>query len=102
MGDHRAVGIIKKLVFATLPLLFLALLAAVAGEAFLRMRYDGTAAINGVTQWQTAEWENLTYHWDIYHPILGWTNLPGYKSTDDIPFEVTINSQGLRGTRECG
>ena len=64
------------------------------------MRYDGTAAINGATQWQAGEWEDLTYHWDIYHPILGWTNLPGYKSTDDIPFEVTINSQGLRGTRE--
>ena len=97
---HGAVGIIKKLVFATLPLLLLALLAVIVGEAFLRARYDGTAAINGVTQWQTAEWGDLTYHWDIYHPLLGWTNLPGYKSTDDIPFEVTINSQGLRGARE--
>jgi hypothetical protein len=94
------VGITKKLIFATLPLLLLAFLALLAGEAFLRTRYDGTAAIKGVTQWQTAGWEDLTYHWDIYHPVLGWTNLPGYKSTGDVPFEVTINSQGLRGTRE--
>ncbi len=100
MGDHRAMGITRKLVFATLPLLLLALLAVIVGEAFLRTRYDETAAIRGVTQWQTAEWENMIYRWDIYHPIRGWTNLPGYKSTDDVPFKVTINSQGLRGTRE--
>jgi hypothetical protein len=100
MGDHGDMANTKKLIFAFVPLLLLAFLAAVAGEAFLRTRYEGTAAINGVTQWQAAEWGDLTYHWDIYHPVLGWTNLPGYEGTDDIPFEVTINSQGLRGTKE--
>jgi hypothetical protein len=64
------------------------------------MRYDDTSAITGIAAWKTASWKDLTYHWDVYHPTLGWTNLPNYRSTDDAPFEITINSQGLRGERE--
>jgi dolichol-phosphate mannosyltransferase len=70
-------------------------------ELGVRVRYgNDVSRITGAAEWQTAEWKGLVYSWDLYHPRLGWTNLPGYRSGADVPFRITINAQGLRGTRE--
>ena len=102
MGDTLPMpaGRTKKIIFALVPTLVLALLAAICGEVVLRAQNSSIAAITGVAVWKTAAWQDLTYHWDVYHPTLGWTNLPNYRSNDDVPFEITINSQGLRAKRE--
>lgn len=90
----------KRLVFALLPSLAIVVLVIAAAEASLRLRHPSPESLSGVTDWKTARWKDLVYHWDIYHPSLGWTNLPGYRSDARIPFEVRINSQGLRALRE--
>jgi len=74
-------------------------LAAVA-ELELRRRHQDISHITGVLPWRTAEWEGLTYYWDVFHPIYGWSNLPGYRSDGRVPFKVTVNQQGLRAKRD--
>ncbi len=75
-------------------------LCIAAAEGLLRSRYKDIARITGISEWQTAEWQGLTYHWDEYHPRYGWTNRPGYRSGESIPFKVSINGQGLRGAQD--
>ena len=77
-----------------------ALILVATAEFGLRRHYSDISQITGVAPWQTAEWEGLAYHWDVYHPSYGWSNLPGYRSDERIPFRVTINRQGLRAGRE--
>ncbi len=82
-----------------------AIVALMAGgaawEIALRVRHEGRVErITGVVPWRVATWGGLTYHWDAYHPTLGWTNQPGYRSDAEVPFHVSINAQGLRATRE--
>jgi hypothetical protein len=72
-----------------------------AAEALLRLHYGHIAALTGVPEWQTAEWQGLVYLWDRYHPRHGWTNRPGYRSDERVPFQVAINRQGLRGARDA-
>jgi hypothetical protein len=91
---------LKKVSFALLPTLALVVVVAAVAEIALRFRNESTSAITGVTSWKTAQWKDLVYHWDTYHPLLGWTNLPGYRSGPEVPFEIAINSQGLRALRE--
>jgi hypothetical protein len=71
-----------------------------AAEIALRLRFESPAEITGAAVWEAAEFGDLTYHWDRYHPVLGWTNEPGYVSDRAVPFQITINSIGLRGARE--
>lgn len=73
------------------------LIAIVIAEIGLRMHFGKIERITGVVPWETAAWEGLTYYWDEYHPRYGWSNLPGYRSDERVPFKVTINDQGLRG-----
>ncbi|MFG0317061.1 MAG: SGNH/GDSL hydrolase family protein [Planctomycetota bacterium JB042] len=75
-------------------------LVGAAAEVGLRVVYEDVSRITGVAEWSAGEWEGLTYHWDAYHPRLGWTNRPGYESDARVPFRVTINAQGLRGPRD--
>lgn len=75
------------------------LVAIVIAEIGLRMHYSKIERITGVVPWETAAWEGLTYFWDEYHPRYGWSNLPGYRSDERVPFKVTINDQGLRAQR---
>ena len=91
---------LKRLGFALVPALAIAVIAILATEVALRIRFDAPESLSGITEWQNAQWGSLTYNWDTYHPRLGWTNLPGYRSGPRIPFEVTINSKGLRALRE--
>jgi hypothetical protein len=69
-------------------------------ETWLRHRFGKIERITGVTEWSRATFGDLTYFWDTYHPRYGWTNLPGYRSDDRVPFRVTINDQGLRADHE--
>ncbi len=87
-----------RLAGAATALTALALIAV--AELELRRRHQDISHITGVLPWRTAEWEGLTYHWDVFHPIYGWSNLPGYRSDERVPFKVTINQQGLRAKRD--
>jgi hypothetical protein len=82
------------------PSLALVLLVAVGGELWLRARHGRIERITGATEWETDSWQGLTYFWDRYHPLLGWTNRPGYRSDSRVPFEIAINAQGLRSERD--
>jgi len=90
----------KKLAFAAVATSLALGFVAAAAETWLRVQHDAIEEITGVTSWEVGEWEGLTYHWDAYHPVLGWTNVPGYRSDRSVPFRVTINEQGLRSVRE--
>jgi hypothetical protein len=90
----------KKLLFSLATLIAALLIAGIGGEIALRARHDSIEKITGVAAWRLDRWMDLTYHWDQYHPRLGWTNLPGYRSDAAVPFRVTINQQGLRASRE--
>jgi len=99
---HSATGIGmgKRLVFSLIPAILLVVLAGAVFEIVLRVRYDGTEQITGAAKWRVANFGGFSYHWDRYHPLLGWTNQPSYRSGADLPFTVTINSQGLRATTD--
>ncbi len=88
------------MLFACVPVAVIAMVVLTAAEIRLRLHFSSPAEITGAAEWEAAEFGDLTYHWDRYHPILGWTNEPGYVSDRKIPFQVTINSGGLRGARE--
>ncbi len=90
----------RLLVFSLLPGLGLLAGSAIVGELVLRGRYETISAITGAVEWEVGEWDGLTYYWDEYHPDYGWTNRPGYRSDATVPFQVTINQQGLRAGRE--
>lgn len=75
------------------------LFAIAAAEVGLRRSYGKIERITGVATWETAEWSGLTYYWDVFHPRYGWSNLPGYRSDESVPFTVTINDQGLRARK---
>ena len=80
-------------------LVFGAALLAVA-EWWVRQRHESTAELTGVTDWAEARYGHLTYFWDRFHPVYGWTNEPGYRGDARVPFQLTINEQGLRADRE--
>lgn len=98
-GPHR-LPLSRRLAFSLIPVLVVVLLAGAIFEVVLRSRYEETGQITGAAEWQVAEFGGFSYRWDRYHPLLGWTNEPGYESGADIPFTVTINSQGLRATHD--
>lgn len=91
---------LRSMLYALVPSASLVVLVAVAGELWLRARHGSVERITGATQWRTDSWQGLSYFWDQYHPILGWTNLPGYRSDSRVPFEIVINAQGLRAERD--
>ncbi|MDX2438181.1 MAG: hypothetical protein QNL88_14160 [Acidobacteriota bacterium] len=86
--------------FSLIPALLLLVIAAALLEVVLRARYESTEKITGAAEWRVADFGGFSYHWDRYHPLLGWTNQPGYRSDGTVPFTVTINSLGLRATRD--
>ena len=86
----------RKLLYSAI----IVMLPLLAVEVALRIVYSRIERITGVGQFRKAEFGGLTYHWDRYHPRYGWTNVPGYRSDDQIPFQVTINQQGLRAATE--
>lgn len=86
----------KVLLLVGFNLLLLSLLAA-GGELVLRGKYQKIERITGVSEWRSASWKDLTYFWDRYHEVLGWTNQPNYRSDGRVPFKVSINAQGIRG-----
>jgi len=88
------------IILAIAPALAIALGLLFVSEIALRVRFGEISAITGAAEWRAGEWEGLTYFWDRYDPSLGWTNLPGYRSDDRVPFGVRINAQGLRGDRD--
>ena len=90
----------KLLLFSAIPALLLLLVALGSAEVWLRYRYRNVASITGMNEWRSGAGNELTFYWDLYHPLYGWTNLPGYRSDERVPFTVTINSQGLRAPRD--
>jgi hypothetical protein len=88
-------------VYSLIPAVLVVAFAGVVLEVALRLRYERTEQITGAAEWQVAEFGGFSYHWDRYHPVLGWTNQPGYRSGADVPFAGTINSQGIRATLDC-
>jgi hypothetical protein len=91
----------KLLLFSVVPAVVLLLVVLVSAEFWLRHRYRNVASITGMNEWKSgAGFNELTFYWDLYHPVYGWTNLPGYRSDARVPFRVTINGQGLRGPRD--
>ncbi len=91
---------LELVLFASLPTLLLLALGGAALEALLRARHADVSEISGVSDWQIVEEGGLTYGWDAYHPTLGWTNAPGWRSDASAPYAVTINGQGLRAPRD--
>ncbi len=69
-------------------------------EMGLRRHYGKIERITGVAPWHEADWEGLTYFWDVFHPDYGWSNLPGYRSDERVPFKIAINNQGLRAPHD--
>jgi hypothetical protein len=65
-------------------------------EVGLRLRHGRIEEITGFAPWRVDRHLDLHYHWDRYDRQLGWTNLPGYRSDERVPFQVTINRRGLR------
>ena len=100
MTENSTLSRKKLVLFSLLPATLVLLACLSCGEIFLRLRYHTLESMTGVTDWRDVTFGNLTYYWDTYHPIYGWTNLPGYRSDARIPFKVTINNQGLRANRD--
>lgn len=95
-----SISLKKKIMFSAVMVFGSLVLLAVLGEIALRVRYEKVERITGVAQWSRSSWKTLTYYWDKYHPTFGWTNVPNYESDERVPFELTINSQGLRSDRD--
>jgi len=90
----------KKLLFTSILVFGMVALAFTVLEAGLRWRYRKVAEITGVSDWSLDTLDGLSYYWDEYHPRWGWTNVAGYRSDTRVPFQVSINSQQLRATKE--
>ena len=90
----------RRFGFSLALLAMAALLCILAAETLLRVHFGDVARITGATEWEDARWKGLTYSWDVYHPRFGWTNQPDYRSDSRVPFQLSINSRGLRGERE--
>ena len=90
----------KVFLFTVLTSFMFIILVIATAETYLRLRYHKIAGITGMNEWKEGSGSSLTFYWDRYHPVYGWTNLPGYRSDARVPFKVTINSQGLRGQQE--
>lgn len=99
-APRRALPLRRKLLFSLLPGFALLVSSGIVGEIVLRTRHASLQQITGVAPWKPGQWEELTYHWDEYHPRLGWTNVAGYRSDHRVPFDVQINGQGLRADRD--
>jgi hypothetical protein len=89
----------KRFLIALFPSALFAFAVIAAAETALRFRYGRIHELTGAAEWTEFEWHGLSYFWDQYHPLLGWTNRPGYRSDERVPFRVTINDQGLRASR---
>jgi hypothetical protein len=90
----------RRVVFSLIPATVALVAVLSLSEVLLRHHFGKIERITGVAEWSTATFGALNYYWDTYHPLYGWTNLPGYRSDSRVPFSVTINSQGLRASRE--
>ena len=90
----------RKTVFAGATVCAVLLVVVALAELALRARHQDVSSITGVTEWRNGSYEDITYYWDRYDPRLGWTNQPGYRSDDRVPFRITINEQGLRADHE--
>ncbi len=90
----------RKLLFTAATIFAAILVIFVVSEVSLRIAHGKIERITGAVEWEVASWKDVSYFWDKYHPLYGWTNLPGYRSDDRVPFKVTINNQGLRATED--
>jgi hypothetical protein len=90
----------RRLMFSLIPVVAVMVIAGGLLEIVLRFRYEGVEQITGAAEWRVADFGGFSYHWDRYDPLLGWTNQPGYRSGPNLPFVVTINSQGLRAPHD--
>jgi hypothetical protein len=97
---RKAISIRRKLLYTSTVCAVVIVFAVGGAEVLLRGRYGKIERITGAAEWKVGQYGNLTYHWDQYHPLYGWTNAPGYTSDERIPFRLTINGQGLRGPRD--
>ncbi len=98
-ADERAPSRCRAIAYRTIACLLPLLLAGVALEVVLRHRYSSISQITGAAEWKVTEWGGISYEWDRYDGQLGWVNAPGYRSGPAVPFQVTINDQGLRAVR---
>ena len=99
--SSSSVAVTRRQTLFKIAAVLIALLGSLAlVELALRGFYGKIERITGVTAWKHSEWGGITYTWDRYHEKFGWTNVPGYRSDDRIPFELTINQQELRADRE--
>lgn len=89
----------KLILFSAIPTLVALLLIAVFSEVGLRIRFRTIESITGIAGWKVKD-DNYTYYGDIYHPVRGWTNKPGYRSDVSRSNKITINGQGLRAQRD--
>ncbi len=99
-GPDMTISTRKKAAFSIGIALITALTCVGLTEVVLRSSYAGIEHITGVTEWRPGQWLDTTYHWDAYHASYGWTNVPNYSNDDRIPFDITINSQGLRSDHD--
>ena len=91
----------RKVLFASVVTVATMLIVVAVGEIVLRISYGKVERITGVSDWKLDVGpEGLAYFWDEYHPRFGWTNVPGYRSDERVPFRVSINLQRLRGSVE--
>lgn len=90
----------KTLIFSIVPTLLVLVLITVTAEFWLRIHYRNIASITGINVWREVINNQPTFYWDRYDPLYGWTNQPGYRSDERVPFYVTINNQGLRALRD--
>ena len=90
----------RRLAFSLIPAALLLVIAVSLLEITLRIRHERIEQITGAAEWRVADFGGFSYHWDRYDPLLGWTNQPGYRSTENAPYSVSINSQGLRAAHD--
>lgn len=87
--------------FASITTATTALLVLAVAETVLRIQFERIEHITGASDWKTEVGsKGLVYFWDEYHSEYGWTNVPGYRSDDRVPFQVAINRQRLRGSED--
>ena len=92
----------KKMMFSMIVTCGFVSLLWVVAELYLRTVHQDVSELSGVVPWNTESTDGLSYHWDHYHPIYGWTNHIGYDSPPSDPFHVTIDHQSLRAHSNAG